>query len=79
MKVEFEDCVILEVFEGTSKTGNQFGRLQFLTGDCEVFSLFFGANQLDSLRGLVPKTTVEKLAFELLPNRDGGVRLIPSF
>lgn len=79
MRIVFSDCLILERYSGTSQKGNQYGRLQFLDGDCNVFTVFAGGPDSDKLTAFPEKSRVDSLPFDLLPARDGGVRLVPAW
>lgn len=78
MIVNFKDVVVLDVYVGTSKTGNQFGRLEFLS-DYQFYSIFVGGDDLKALSKLRKQSTVEVLPFDLRPDRSGGVRLHPAW
>lgn len=79
MRIVFTDCLILERYAGTSQKGNKYARLQFLDADCNVYTVFAGGADTDKLVAFPEKARVDELPFELLPARDGGVRLVPAW
>lgn len=75
MRVDFDGAVLLESYVGTSQKGNRFGKVRFLSADLDVYEIFCSAEYAERLSSLGPKASVD-LAFDLLPAREGGVRLV---
>lgn len=80
MLVTFKDVTVLSVHNGISKSGNAFARLSFLDGEnLDVYEVFIFGERVESVAGLEPKSHINAISFELQPDRNGGVRLVPAW
>lgn len=79
MVVSFKNAILLESYSGTSQKGKAFGKVKFLSEEYDVFEVFCSADSADALKIYGPKHTFEHLDFDLVPDRSGGVRLVPRF
>ena len=77
MKVDFKNVVLLESYSGTSQKGRAFGKVRFATDDYDIYEVFCSADFANSLKQYEPKHVFPVLSFDLQPEREGGVRLVP--
>lgn len=75
MKVTFKGAVVSDFRDGTSKSGNAYGVVTFLDSDFRQYQVFLFGDDIENYRSLPMRTALD-LSFELLPGRDGGVRLV---
>ena len=76
MLVKFVAVTVLESRQGTSHAGNTYCALRFLTStDLLVYDCMQFGDSASLASGLV-KGSVVDLDFEIVPGRDGGVRLV---
>lgn len=74
MKVSFPAAVVREVRTGTSKSGNPYAVVRFLSGEPEMYELFFSGSDVDLAKQLHKGESYD-LSFDLVPSFNGGVRL----
>lgn len=71
----FPDCLILDVRFANSKAGNPYARLNFLVNDTlAVYEVMVFGDAVGIAAGL-SKGSRCSLEFDVLPDRNGGVRL----
>lgn len=74
MIVQFKNALVLDCHSGTSKKGNAYGVLKFLSEDAEVFEVFVSSDGLAILDSIQPKNKYT-LTFDLVPGWRNGVTL----
>lgn len=81
MIVVFESVRVLDVVIGeSSKTGRKYGRLVFVTkDDYQTYEIFVGERDLVALSSINKGDDINKIPFELLPDRRNGVRIVPAW
>ena len=79
MVISFKNVVLIDSYAGTSQKGNPYGRIKFLSDDFDVYEIFCSADSAKALSGHGPKHRLDHLDFDLVPDRQGGARLVPRF
>lgn len=74
MRVSFKSCTVREVRLGTSKNGNDYAVVRFISPEPEMYELFFTGSGCDLAKQLAKGGTYD-FDFELVPAFNGGVRL----
>lgn len=74
MKVDFKRCVVREVRSGTSKNGNPYCVVRFLSDEPEMYEVFFSGSDVQFAEVLCKGSTYD-FCFDLVPGFRGGVVL----
>ena len=74
MKVDFNGCNVREVRSGTSKKGNPYVVVRFLSSEPEMYELVFTGPDADIASRLLKGSTYD-FHFDLVPAYRGGVSL----
>ncbi len=74
MKVDFNGCNVREVRSGTSKKGNPYTVVRFLSSEPEMYECVFTGPDAEYAAQLVKGSTYD-FHFDLVPAFRGGVSL----